>query len=53
MTAPQLLREEMKFVRHIEKIVMGYGYVKKTKEYNHAFDIELAYHRKFGFTIEK
>jgi len=48
-TAPELLKAQMPMVRQIEKNLAAYGYEKGTKEYQEAFDVELAYYRKFGF----
>ena len=52
MKAPELLKAEMPLVHRVEENLKSYGYDKADQDYIRAFDIELAYYRKFGWTIE-
>lgn len=47
MTAPELLRAQMPLVREIEQNLARFGYVKGTRAWHQAFDIELAFYRRF------
>lgn len=47
MTAPKLLQSYMPMVREIERNLDHFGYIKGTPEWYRAFDIELAFYRKF------
>ena len=47
-SAPDLLKAEMPLVRHVEGNLEHYGYVKGTKEWEEAFNREIAMYRKFG-----
>ena len=51
MTAVELLRAEMPLVRMIESNLHSYGYSKGTQEWRLAFDVELSYYRKFGWSL--
>lgn len=46
--APELLKQEMPLVRHIEKELEQHGYEKGTEEYKKMFNHALAFYRKFG-----
>lgn len=46
--APELLKQEMPLVRHIEKELEQYGYMKGTAEYDEKFKHAIAFYRKFG-----
>ena len=52
MTAPELLKAQMPLVRQIEANLAAYGYKNSDEDYVKAFNTELAYYRKFGFTGE-
>ncbi len=47
MTAPELLKAMMPTLREIQSNLIKYGYTPGTEEYNQAFEIELAFYRKF------
>lgn len=53
MKAPELLKQQMPLVRRIEVNLKEYGYEKGTEEYKEAFNIELAYYRKYGWTVKE
>ena len=46
--APELLKQEMPLVRHIEKELEQYGHMKGTPEYAEKFKHAIAFYRKFG-----
>ena len=46
--APELLKQEMPLVRHIEKELEQYGYIQGTAEYDEKFKHAIAFYRKFG-----
>lgn len=48
MSAPELLKAQMPLVRLVEANLASYGYVKGTEEYSKAFEIELAFFRKYA-----
>ena len=50
MTAPQLLKAEMPLVRHVEAMLMAYGYKRGDAGYDHAFETEIKFCRMFGMT---
>lgn len=47
MTAPEMLKAMMPKIREIEQNLIGFGYVRGTKEWGEAFEVELAFYRKF------
>jgi hypothetical protein len=51
MTAPELLKAQMPLVRRIEINLQEYGYEKGSAEWYKAFEVELAYYRKFGWSV--
>jgi hypothetical protein len=53
MTAHELLKEQMPLVRRVEANLQAYGYKKGDADYNHAFETEIKYYRKFGWTVSK
>lgn len=46
--APELLKQEMPLVRHIEKELEQHGYMKGTAEYDEQFKHAIAFYRQFG-----
>ena len=46
--APELLKQEMPLVRHIERELAQHGYEKGTPEYNEVFKHTISMYRKFG-----
>lgn len=46
--APDLLKQEMPLVRHIERKLAQHGYEKGTSEYDQMFKHSMAMYRKFG-----
>lgn len=46
--APELLKQEMPLVRHIEKELAQHGYEKGTPEYDQMFKHTMSMYRKFG-----
>lgn len=46
--APELLKQEMPLVRHIEQELAKHGYEKGTEEYNTMFKHQMSMYRKFG-----
>lgn len=47
MTAPELLKQQMPLVLEIERNLARQGYIKGTRDWYQAFDIELAFYRRF------
>lgn len=45
--APDLLKAMMPKIHEIESNLRAFGYEKGTKEWYRAFDLELAFYRKF------
>jgi hypothetical protein len=52
MTAPELLKAEMPLVRRIWLNLSELGYTKKGKDYEHMFNVQILYYRKFGWTVK-
>lgn len=50
MTAPELLKAQMPLVRRVLANLSKYGYIIGTPEYDHAYEVEIKYYRKFGWT---
>ena len=46
--APELLKQEMPLVRHIERELAQHGYEKGTPEYNEVFKHTISMYRQFG-----
>lgn len=47
-TAPELLAAEMPLVRKIEKELAELGYTKEDADYEHMFNVNISFYRKFG-----
>lgn len=50
MTAPDLLKAQMPVVRQVEKNLSSYGYTRKDMNWWKAYNIELGYYHRFGYT---
>lgn len=49
MTAPELLKIEMRLARFVDRLLVAYGYAAGTAEYAHHFENNIKFYRQFGW----